>query len=211
MIKTVGYQPLIPISICVTDICQLKCEYCFQTSHTLSFLSKEKLDIILNQLRHIVHDIQITLMGGEPSLYPYLNYMLDELNKIKAVKEILFFTNGLKTLSKTHFNKKLHITFSYHVTQNNKGAIIKNLDFLKTNNIPIKYDINAMMVPGKHLEIEEFKKYCAVKPLYIETKHEVCFYNSCPELYDLKDIDYDGNLISVTQKLQRQKMLFCGI
>ena len=204
MIISKNYNNLIPISICVTDICQLKCEYCFQTSHSLKFLSKQKLDIILDQLRKIKVPMEIIMMGGEPTLYPFLNYLIDELYKIKNVRRILIFTNGLRPVDRIHFNNKLKITFSYHCTQKNKQFIINNLKFLKQNN-SIEFDVNVMMVPNKRIDISEFKKYCNVKPLYIETKRKIIFYNSCDDLYGLKEIDYDGEKLTIKEFLEKPR------
>lgn len=203
MIKSYASRGLTSISITVIDFCQLKCEYCFQYSKTSSFLTKNKLDIILNQLRKIDQKMEIIIMGGEPTLHPHLNYMLDELNKIENVKEILIFTNGIKLLDKIHFNSKVRLTFSYHYTQNNKNNIINNLKYLNKVNPPIYYDVNIMMVPNKKIDVSEFKKFCKVKPLYIETKHGTIYCNSCDELFNLKEVDYDGEQLTYTEYMKK--------
>lgn len=205
MIKSYASRGLTSISITVIDFCQLKCEYCFQFSKTMSFLTKEKLNVILNQLKKINQKMEIIIMGGEPTLYPHLNYMLDELNTIENVKEILIFTNGIKLLDKVHFNSKVRLTFSYHYTQNNKNNIINNLKYLNKINAPIYYDVNIMMVPNKKIDVSEFKKFCNVKPLYIETKHGTIYCNSCDELFGLKEIDYDGEQLTYPEYIQKSR------
>lgn len=214
MIRSYESNGLTSISITVIDFCQLKCEYCFQSSKTASFLSKKKLDIILNQIKKINQKMEIIIMGGEPTLYPHLNYMIDELYKIDNVKEISIFTNGLKSIKNLSFNHKIRLTFSYHCTQNNKDYIIKNLEFLKKHNINIYYDVNVMMVPKRKINISDFKKFCPVKPLYIETKHGTIYCNSCDELYNLKAVDYDGEQLTLEQyslKPKRYKGRKCFI
>lgn len=134
--------------------------------------------------------MQIVIMGGEPTLYPFLNYMIDFLYKINNVQEILLFTNGIKNLNFIHFNDKLVISFSYHPTENNKQNIIDNINIIKC-----KYYISAMMI-GK-IDIKDFDGF--VYPLYIESNNKVHYHNANDELFNRKVIQIDDKLLTITE------------
>lgn len=168
-IKSKRYKDMVKVSIDVIDFCQLNCEYCFQNSKTHSFLPKHNLIKILHELNKIKFDVQIIIMGGEPTLYPHLNFMLDELNKIKSVKEILLFTNGMRNLESLHYNNKLIISFSYHQTQHNKNYILNNIN-------RVKCDFYITTVDVKNLDLTGFENYKVIL-LPIETKHGVIINN----------------------------------
>ena len=189
-IQSYLYKDITSISIDVTELCQLHCEYCF-ASKSHRFLSKHDLILILNQLKLINQDLEITLMGGEPTLYPFLNYMLEQLYNIKNVKSILLFTNGIRELNKFKLNSKVTVALSYHQSQNNKSFLLRNIEYLRNKNI--NYFINVMMV--KDLDLSELTG--KMIPLFVETKHGVHFINSNDELFNRKVINIDNKEYSL--------------
>lgn len=142
-------------------MCNLHCSYCFNRHKPFNFLSKPKLDLILSEIKKINKEMEITVMGGEPTLYKYLDYIIDELYKINNVRSINVYTNGTINLNKFHFNEKVLISFSYHEHQHNKQSIINNQKYL--DSINVKYLTNIMM--EENIDISDFKGF--LKPVYI--------------------------------------------
>ena len=66
----------------VSDVCQLKCSYCFRRHFPiLPVVHEQVLDIIqqLNDLnRH--KSVKVTLTGGEPLLFPHYQTIVDMLD-----------------------------------------------------------------------------------------------------------------------------------
>ncbi len=84
----------------ITDFCNLRCKHCYQNA----FDRRNELDYsnlvnilynITNSLKKLnINYLSINLTGGEPFLFPHLNSLLAELDKIDIVKEINIITNG---------------------------------------------------------------------------------------------------------------------
>lgn len=138
----------------LTSKCQLDCSYCCSrrslTYHdtlrdsngNLSQLNKEQIDIIFDAISKANYDITLNLLGGEPTLHPLVNYVIDKSLNYDNIKIIELSTNGMTNLEKIHRNKKLRVIFTYHPSE------VKNdLKFL--NNVKLfkgaDYDINIML------------------------------------------------------------------
>lgn len=163
----IDYQKdVLDIEIDVISLCNYKCKYCCNKQKSKSFLSKKELDIFINCIIKYNHKVRVTILGGEPLLYPYLSYMVDRLTELNNVLKIEIYTNGSKIINLK--SKKLHIIFSYHIDEFKKDQnkfIFKNLlkykdqcelaplifkyqsenykeifDFCSENNIPIMYE-----------------------------------------------------------------------
>ena len=163
----INYQKdVLDIEIDVISICNYKCKYCCNNRRNKIFLSKEELDIFINHIIKYNKKTTVTILGGEPLLYPYLSYMVEKLTNLDNVLRIEIYTNGSKIIKLK--SKKLHIIFSYHVDEFKKDKdkfIFKNLlnykdqcelaplifnykpenydeifDFCNHNNIPIMYE-----------------------------------------------------------------------
>ncbi len=84
-------------NIMLTYRCNLHCSYCFANE----FVNKEKTDIsikdFLQAVSFIVRDgtYEIGLIGGEPTLHPGFQVIMDLLISNPKIKQITLFTNGL--------------------------------------------------------------------------------------------------------------------
>ena len=85
-------------NIFLTRKCNLKCPYCFADE----FVNKKNEEVTLENFEKILNFIKkdgtsrIGLIGGEPTLHPKFNKILDILNNDDNIKEIIIYTNGIK-------------------------------------------------------------------------------------------------------------------
>ena len=111
----------------ITNICNLSCNFCPQTSRVPEFMSIETFSKILDQIKPHTDYIYFHVKG-EPLLHPKLNYFLD-LSYKKGFK-VNITTNG--TLIKNVRDKIIlspslrQINFSLHSFDGNNGASNKN-------------------------------------------------------------------------------------
>ena len=90
------------VMLVVTESCNLKCSYCYQSSKSKKTmpidLAKEKLANCFNDLENF-DEIEIDLFGGEPFLNPnFIIELVEWTKKQKFNKPFIFFasTNGTK-------------------------------------------------------------------------------------------------------------------
>ena len=83
--------------IMLTYRCNLHCSYCFANE----FVNKEKTDITVRNFRKAVEfltrtgETHIGLIGGEPTLHPVFQLLMEMLIANPKVSGITLFTNGL--------------------------------------------------------------------------------------------------------------------
>ena len=73
------------LDVKITYACNFKCEYCYQTDENgirqTGMLSKEDAQNLVKFTKLLGEQYYVTLAGGEPFVYPYLNYLGKELSK----------------------------------------------------------------------------------------------------------------------------------
>ncbi len=159
-------EGVLDLEIDIISLCNYRCSYCCNKQSIKTFLSKKELDVFINLVSRYSKNVTVSILGGEPLLYPYLKYMVDRLSNLKNVLKIDIYTNGSKIIKLK--SKKLHIIFSYHPDEFKKDRdkfIFKNLlnyknqcelaplifkykqenysgifKFCESNNIPIMYE-----------------------------------------------------------------------
>lgn len=169
------------IDICwdLLSVCNLKCPYCYARKQYKDYIiqNKKQIDIIINKLKKINYNFHCGLLGGEPTLHPYLVYILDELYKIKNCTKIKLITNGTKKIS--HVNSKLEINFSLHPSQDNFNQIYNNIINLNSNNfnniiVYLLMQNNKFNLLNKYyLELNKLK--CNIRHEYIINNDKVHF------------------------------------
>ena len=85
------------LRVSLTSNCNLRCQYCMpaeQIKNNEQTLSNEEL-IYLIRLICQTGIKKIRLTGGEPLLYPQLEYLLKICKEIKSVKKVVLTTNGI--------------------------------------------------------------------------------------------------------------------
>lgn len=111
------FDKVIHIDLYLLYMCNLKCPYCFaryEHSHEWNnFLPKDKLQILIEKIKNIKGILHINLLGGEPSIYPFLKFALIKLSALKNVQLIKIYTNGLKDI-KQFKNDKVKLVYTTH-------------------------------------------------------------------------------------------------
>ncbi|MDD5373608.1 MAG: radical SAM protein [Sulfurimonas sp.] len=94
--------------------CNFDCLYCELAPSATTDEQKSTVAVsaIINELKEHLNDhidvITITA-NGEPTLYPYLDELIDELNKIKASAQTLILTNSSTLVNEKVFNSLLKL------------------------------------------------------------------------------------------------------
>lgn len=85
-------------NIMLTYRCNLSCEYCFANE----FVNEDNIDISYENYMKAKEfilssgNIHIGLIGGEPTIYPDFEKVLDDLGKDTRVAAVTIYTNGLE-------------------------------------------------------------------------------------------------------------------
>lgn len=94
--------------------CNFDCLYCelAPSATTTAQVNVVEVSTIINELKEHLHDkidvITITA-NGEPTLYPYLDELIDEINKIKNSTQTLILTNSATLVDEKVFNSLLKL------------------------------------------------------------------------------------------------------
>ncbi|OFZ23210.1 MAG: hypothetical protein A2X94_02935 [Bdellovibrionales bacterium GWB1_55_8] len=81
------------VRVIPTDLCNLKCSYCFQRSDDPFQMSKEQFSAYLKKAKE--HHIgMMTFLGGEPMIWPHLDYAIAEATRANVITDIT--TNGTR-------------------------------------------------------------------------------------------------------------------
>tara|TARA_R110000868_G_scaffold102251_4_gene281629 strand:- start:14220 stop:15119 length:900 start_codon:yes stop_codon:yes gene_type:complete len=123
------------------DVCNMKCSYCIEGFGNSDFLktcdfksnkikqeSYKKVLKILNIKR--VPKFNIELLGGEPTLHPQFNYILESLTSIEQCIGIEIMTNlknGERIFENVIPNDKVLINPSIHFESYDKDSIQRNI------------------------------------------------------------------------------------
>lgn len=94
--------------------CNFDCLYCELAPSATTDIQKKVVEVstIINELKEHLNDkidvITITA-NGEPTLYPYLDELIDEINKIKGNAQTLILTNSATLVDDKIFNSLLKL------------------------------------------------------------------------------------------------------
>jgi wyosine [tRNA(Phe)-imidazoG37] synthetase (radical SAM superfamily) len=94
--------------------CNFDCLYCELAPSATTDVQKKVVEVstIINELKEHLNDkidvITITA-NGEPTLYPYLDELIDEINKIKGNAQTLILTNSATLVDDKIFNSLLKL------------------------------------------------------------------------------------------------------
>ena len=87
---------------CVGTKCNYNCSYCCQSTKDKNqefILTPEKIDKTLDILYSLKRGIEISLAGGETTLFPHLKYILERTTDHRMTERVTVLTNGHKPLS----------------------------------------------------------------------------------------------------------------
>lgn len=173
-----------PLRIALTDYCNLKCFFC--SNEGMDFDCKNKNHIDLNLLKKLLKYLRkeglnnLSITGGEPSLFPKINELLLYIKNLNF-PQVFFHTNGT-ALSKKIIDNYLvsftKIAVSIHtvnfktwkkLTYGSKmqfDNLIKNLDYLSkyTKNNQVVVEIKVVPIKGinnNYKNIKDILDFCA--------------------------------------------------
>ncbi len=156
--------------------CNFDCLYCELAPSATTDEQKNVVEVstIINELKEHLHDkidvITITA-NGEPTLYPYLDELIDELNKIKNSTQTLILTNSSTLVNEKVFNSLLkldQVKLSLDAVSN---SVFKRIDRPHVN-IEIEQIVQKVIEFSKVYKGKLFIEILFVKDLN-DTKEEI--------------------------------------
>jgi molybdenum cofactor biosynthesis protein A len=155
------------LRLAVTDRCNLRCFYCMpheglnwlERKEIMSYEEMLRLSSIL--VRNGIEKIRIT--GGEPFVRKDIMGFLEELSRLKGLKELSITTNGvltapfitdLKRIGVRSVNLSLDTLDTqrfYEITRRDElDKVLNTLQLLQEHEIDVK--LNAVVMEGKNIE-----------------------------------------------------------
>lgn len=174
------------IDIDILTMCNYHCWYCYARERKdiwNRIMSMDMIRIITNKIKRFKKEVDIGILGGEPTLHPRLEEVVREFSKCKNIRDLVLFSNGTRTklldvLSNLQVNRdpRLKVNLSFHPTE------IK--DFDKFNDIVDKvykmgflWKITVMITKGQEDKINKFMKLKEKYP-------DVFFEQTYPVVHD---------------------------
>jgi len=158
-------------SIVAPGPCQAKCEFCFWEKQKTAKNYLQRLAFVLDTLPACFNQVSVT--GGEPTLSPFLNDILEMLEERKErFPKVVMSTNAWKLAEhKDHVNRTVtHLNISRHSLSDDINQQIfktKNVHHLEdlreliTTNITIPVTLNAVVKPDvSHSFFQSYINYC---------------------------------------------------
>ena len=194
-------------------ICQLKCSYCYARNNYgkewNKLASKKIIDKVIEALSRSTLPFNLGLLGGEPTLGPYYNYIIEKLQSLDKIHKIYVTTNAEKDL-KTVKTEGVAFLFSYHPSEcTSDENFINNVKYILQQGNQIK--VNILIHPNKKyweksLNMARIIQSLGIKihPHFVHTKwdRKLHKYNDgvweyFEEFKDLeKDIRYDDDFFN---------------
>jgi len=135
-------------------ICQLKCSYCYARNEygkewgKLS--SKTVIDAVLDALNRSSLNLNLGLLGGEPTLGPHYYYILDSISKMEKFNWVYVVTNAEKDLTTHPDYDRLAFLFSYHPADcTDENRFLNNINHMLNRGYKCK--VNVMLHHDKKL------------------------------------------------------------
>ena len=166
-----------PLRISITNYCDLSCFFC--SNEGIPLCRKNTQNINLSYLKFLIKTLvekglkNISITGGEPTLYPKFNELIDFLNKF-SFKNLFLHTNGINldegTIKKLT-NKFTKIAISLHCTDFNDwqritygtkeqfNRILNNLEILSEYNKNFLIELKCVPIKGYNDSEKNFKNF----------------------------------------------------
>lgn len=152
-----GFEEVLPIiSINITDACNFNCSYCIGYHNNINKSKFIKISTLMLFLKkHIRRPVNIQLVGGEPTLHPKLNKIVEILVHNNYINQIALITNLTAPLHSYNFNNsKVFIVASYHGKNFFKFILkyykIKTRKIISLNTVKLKLVENVVALFDKH-------------------------------------------------------------
>lgn len=149
----------------LTDLCNYKCKYCFagyghDATRPTSALKHPAVryawkDVLSRLSLKNISKFNIDLVGGEPTLHPDINIIINRILELPNINELFLTTNFAKQLnfytdlpSKNNFR----IIVSYHSQYANEKTVEKIIDLNKTHNVNVQIMLTDDEAFSSHVE-----------------------------------------------------------
>lgn len=127
-------------NIAITESCNLNCKYCFANE----YVNKQRNDITLENfvtakefiLSSTEFNGRIGIIGGEPTVHPEFDKILEHLDQDERVKSVTIFTNGIKLeeflpiVTKSKFKFLINLNSPLDIGSPNYERALRNIDSL---------------------------------------------------------------------------------
>jgi len=163
----------------LTDVCQLKCSYCFRKEEPILPFLLGKTIYTINQLNELSKHkkIKIILTGGEPLLFPYFNLIEDNLN---SNIDLDLNTNGFLLGDDFNYDRYTMLSVSWHSEY--FDGLIKKIPILKKLNEQKKLNVNVVYNQENLEIVKKIQKMC---------ESENLSYALVLDLFENKKIDIE--------------------
>lgn len=165
----------IEVSIYPSSACQLNCNFCYfknKRDYYNKYLPKNYWINLINKLK--VNDVvYLSILGGEPTLYPYIDYILKHVDKIKMKTTIT--TNGVYIKEST-----------FNIICNSK-YITPTISLQSLGN----YNKSSMKIKSDSI-VKTIKKF--IENGKIPRINSVIYKQSMQDIYDMIDFCHSNNI-----------------
>ncbi len=204
------------LDVKISYACNFKCEYCYQVEDNKRItgtLKKEHIDSLVNYIIKTGLTFHITLAGGEPFLYPHLEYISQKLVGIKQylriitnfsapeekIKNFLLLTNGFLE----------YLSVSVHLSQWNDmedfySKVQNIVNFINEKNLSVKLFFTCVLTKSNEAKVrtlvERMSKYglsLEIQRAYYSGKYEL-YSKETEAFFRTKGLDVPPEKISKT-------------
>lgn len=185
-------------------ICQLECSYCYARNlkgkEWGKFTPKKTIDKIIDALSKSYLPFNLGLLGGEPTIGPYYNYIIDKVLSLDKINKIYVTTNAEKDLS-TIRTSDIAFLFSYHPADcTSDENFLKNVKYIIQQGNQLK--VNIILHPNKkfwekslNMAKEIMNLNVKIHPHFLHSLWERKLYRYNKELWNyfsiFKDLEKD--------------------
>ena len=144
-------QDLLNVHWDIVTVCQLKCGYCYARNtygkDWGKISSRKTIDKVIESLSRSTLPFNLGLLGGEPTLSPHYDYIVEKIQGLEKFNRVYLTTNGEKDLRKINTNVT-GILFSYHPADcTSNENFVSNVKYIHSTGQKLK--VNILLHPNK--------------------------------------------------------------
>lgn len=176
IIPFTDYNDFIHIDLNVIYACNMKCSYCYARKENPwnVMMKKDVLNLCIDRISKSAK-CHVNILGGEPSLYPFLKYLLERLEEMENVTLVKIYTNGIKDLRK-YKSSKVKLVYTTHGKEAQSRT---NFDDIFSK---IEEDDYLTIMFEKDSSLTKFHEEIRKKVPNIELEGNFIQYNDTPDL-----------------------------
>jgi len=191
------------MNLILTDKCTNSCPYCFAANEMSktkkkNILDKENIDSFTEFITNSTDKLSLNIIGGEPFIYPHLEYLIDKLFSIQQVTHLVLFTGGVvdkkcfKNIVK--YRSKISLLFNLnekksYLNPKHHEIVIKNIEESIDNGIKTSIGFNIYRTDFNGKEIIKYCNEFGINDLRFAVANSIYnekpFYVVSPEEYSL--------------------------